>query len=137
MANSEGFLAFVLDGLDSLDVTARKMFGEVGLYAGPVFFGIVAGDVLYLRVGDSNRAPYSEADSKPFRPFADRPASTRYFSVPPGVLESPAELVAWSRAAVEAAKAEQTARRRPAAGPSRRVRPRTSTAASSRRRKRR
>jgi DNA transformation protein len=137
MANSKGFLAFVLDGLESLDVTARKMFGEVGLYSGPVFFGIVAGDVLYLRVGDSNRASFSGADSKPFRPFADRPASTKYFSVPPGVLESRDDLVAWSRAAIEAAQAGETAKRRPAARPSKRVRPRTSTAASSRGRTRR
>ncbi len=136
MANSEGFLAFVIDQLGSLDVTTRKMFGEAGLYSGPVFFGIVAGDVLYLRVGESNRASFTSVDSTPFRPFADRPASKRYFSVPADVLESPADLVSWTRAAIEAAQT-QTERPRPAAAPASRARPRTSTAASSRARKRR
>jgi DNA transformation protein len=137
MANSDGFLAFVLDQLGPLDVTARKMFGEVGLYSGAVFFGIVAGDVLYLRVGAHNRASFEGVDSRPFRPFADRPASTTYFSVPPAVLESPDELVAWSRAAVRVAEEGSPTQRAPAAQPSKKARPRTSTAASSRVRTRR
>ena len=136
MANSEGFLAFVLDQLDAVDVTARKMFGEVGLYSGPVFFGILADDVLYLRVADSNRERFEAVDSSPFRPFADRPPSRKYFSVPASVLESPADLVSWTRAAIEAAQM-QTERPRRAAAPASRARPRTSTAASSRARKRR
>ena len=136
MANSKGFVAFVLDQLESLDVTARKMFGEAGLYSGPVFFGIVAGDVLYLRVGASNRESFKGVDSAAFRPFADRPASTKYFSVPADVLESPADLVSWTRAAIEAAQTE-TDRPRRAAAPASRVRRPRSTAASSRARKRR
>ena len=136
MANSEGFLAFVLDQLDSLDVTARKMFGEAGLYSGPVFFGIVAGDVLYLRVGESNREVFEGVDTAPFRPFPDRPASTKYFSVPADVLESPADLVRWSRAAIEAAQS-RSEKRRPAAAAASRVGPQRSTAAPSRGRKRR
>ena len=137
MANSDGFLAFALDQLDPLAVTARKMFGEVGLYSGTIFFGIVAGDVLYLRVGDSNRASFERKDSAPFRPFADRPASTKYFSVPASVLESPDELVVWSRAAVRAAKGASPKKRAPAARSSTTVRRRTSTTASSRGRTRR
>lgn len=140
MANSEGFLTFVLDQLEVMSVTVRKMFGEVGLYSGPVFFGIVAGDVVYLRVGDSNRALFEGADSTPFRPFADRPASTKYFSVPARVLESSGELVTWSRAALEAAKdagSGVAVKRRRAAESSSTRRPATSTAASGRGRKRR
>ena len=86
MANTEGFVRFVLDQLEPLDVTARKMFGEAGLYSGSVFFGIVAGDVLYLRVGASNSASFDAVESTPFRPFDDRPASTKYFSVPASVV---------------------------------------------------
>ena len=48
---------FVLDQLAGLDgLRARAMFGGVGLYAGEVFFGIVAADVLYFKVDDSTRA---------------------------------------------------------------------------------
>ena len=49
--------AFVLDQLDELgDVVPRAMFGGVGLYCRGVFFGIMARDVLYLKVDDRNRA---------------------------------------------------------------------------------
>jgi TfoX/Sxy family transcriptional regulator of competence genes len=41
---------------------------------------------------------------KPFRPFPSRRGSMRYYEVPLGVLESPDELVAWARRAVEAAR---------------------------------
>lgn len=135
MANSEGFVSFVLDQLESLDVTVRKMFGEAGLYSGSVFFGILAGDVLYLRVGDSNRSAFERARSTPFRPFEDGRASKKYFSVPVSVLESPNDLVKWSRAAI--AEAQAGSATRPAAAPASRRRPPKSTAASSRGRTRR
>lgn len=134
MANSDGFVRFVLDQLEPLDVSARKMFGEAGLYSGPVFFGIVAGDVLYLRVGDSNRAAFEAVDSTPFSPFEERPASRKYFSVPVDVLESP-DLVKWARASIAAA--QEGSATRPAAAPASRRTPRRSTAASSRGRRRR
>lgn len=104
MANSDGFVRFVLDQLEPLDVTARKMFGEAGLYSGSVFFGILADDVLYLRVGDSNRASFQRVDSQPFLPLPGRPPSRKYFSVPVEILESPTDLVAWARAAIAAAR---------------------------------
>ena len=51
------FKTFVLDQLDELgDVTPKSMFGGVGLYQRGVFFGILARDTLYLKVGDPNRA---------------------------------------------------------------------------------
>ena len=54
---SDTFKAFVLDQLEELgDVTPKSMFGGVGLYHRGVFFGIIARDTLYLKVGDANRA---------------------------------------------------------------------------------
>jgi TfoX/Sxy family transcriptional regulator of competence genes len=50
-------------------VTAKKMFGGVGLYIDMVFFGLIADDVLYLKVDDSNRADYEAEGMKPFKPF--------------------------------------------------------------------
>jgi TfoX/Sxy family transcriptional regulator of competence genes len=38
-----------------------------------------------------------------FRPFPNRPASVRYFSVPADVRESPRDLVRWARRAIESA----------------------------------
>lgn len=100
---SEAFKTFVLDQLEALDVTAKSMFGGVGLYSRGVFFGIVARDTLYLKVGELNRAGFARAGMKPFKPYPDRSGSMNYFAVPLGVLESANELTAWARKAVAVA----------------------------------
>jgi DNA transformation protein len=102
---TDGFRSFVLDQLEELgDVTARSMFGGVGLYHGGVFFGILARDTLYLKVDASNLADYERAAMKPFRPYPGRQTGTmRYYSVPLEVLESPIDLAVWARKAIAAA----------------------------------
>ena len=107
LASSEAFETFVLDQLSDLgDVTARKMFGGVGLYCDGYFFGIIARDEVYLKVDDHTRATFEGAGSHPFKPYADRPMTMQYYSVPVDVLESAPELVAWARKAVGVARGE-------------------------------
>ena len=79
------------------------MFGGVGLYCDGVFFGILARDVLYLKVDDRNRGDYERAGMKPFKPYPHRAGTMRYYAVPVGVLEARLELVEWARKAVAAA----------------------------------
>ncbi|HEV3217799.1 MAG TPA: TfoX/Sxy family protein [Vicinamibacterales bacterium] len=101
---SAGFKSFVLDQLEELgDVTPRSMFGGVGLYHRGVFFGILARDTLYLKVGDANRADYERARMKAFRPYPNRSGKMRYHAVPLEVLESAPELAAWARKAIAVA----------------------------------
>jgi DNA transformation protein len=102
---SDGFKSFVLDQLEELgDVTPRSMFGGVGLYHRGVFFGLLARDTLYLKVGAGSLADYERAGMKPFRPYPGRQTgTTRYYSVPLEVLESPIDLAAWARKAIAAA----------------------------------
>ena len=80
------------------------MFGGIGLYAGDVFFGIVAADVLYLKVGDANRADYERAGAEPFAPYPTGKMSTSYYSVPAGVLEDSRTLVRWVTRSIDAAR---------------------------------
>ena len=99
----DSFRDFVLAQLDALgDVTARAMFGGIGLYHRGVFFAIVAGDVLYFRVDDGNRRDFERRHAPPFQPYAER-ASTKYFAVPADILENADDLAAWVRKAVRAA----------------------------------
>lgn len=99
------FRQFVLDQLEDLgDVTARWMFGGVGLYQRGVFFGIVAGDVLYLKVDDSTRPEYERHGMLPFNPYPKRSGTMKYYAVPVGVLESASELATWARKAVRVAR---------------------------------
>ncbi len=105
---SEAFRTFVLDQLSELgDVTPRSMFGGAGLYYRGIFFGIIARDVLYLKVDDRNRVDYEGAGMKPFRPYPDRAGTMQYCSVPPDVLESAFELAKWARKSVAAAERSQ------------------------------
>ena len=101
---SDGFRAFVLDQFEELgDVTPKAMFGGVGLYHNGLFFGILAGDVLYLKADDRTRATFERAGSKPFKPYPDRAGTMQYYSVPVEVLESPLDLAKWARDAIAAA----------------------------------
>ena len=98
MSVSEEFLAYILDQLSSWGgVTARKMFGGAGLYRDGKMFGLVADDVAYLKVDDSNRGDFEAVGSSPFRPYPDKPTSMSYFEVPPDVLERPEELIEWAQ----------------------------------------
>ena len=101
---SASFKSFVLDQLEELGgVTSRSMFGGVGLYHRGVFFGILARDTLYLKVGDSNRADYLRAGMKAFKPYPDRSGTMKYYAVPLDVLESAPELAVWAGKAIAVA----------------------------------
>jgi DNA transformation protein len=116
---SEAFRTFVLDQLEEMGgVIPRSMFGGVGLYCRGVFFGIIARDVLYLKVDDTNRSDFERRQSRPFRPFPGRSSSKQYFAVPVDVLESPLDLAEWARKAVAAAG---SGRRKPESRTSKRV----------------
>lgn len=96
---------FVLDQLGRVpDLRSRRMFGGVGIYSGDYFFALIAADELFFKVDDSTRAGYEAAGSEPFRPVINRrEVSMSYWSVPVEVLEDPAELALWARAAIRVA----------------------------------
>ncbi len=74
MAVTDSFLDDVLEQLAGIGrVRSRRMFGAVGLYAGDVFFAIVADNVVYLKVDEVTRGDFIDRGMGPFRPFPDRP----------------------------------------------------------------
>ena len=77
MAVNESFRSFVLDQLSRVatGVRSRSMFGGVGIYSGDLFFALIDGDTLYLKVGDSNRGDFEARGLGPFRPFGDATAT--------------------------------------------------------------
>ena len=115
MRVSSGFRAFVLDQLAGLSgIHDRAMFGGVGLYAGDVFFGILASDVLYFKVDDSNRQDYKLAGSRPFMPYPGQTMTMSYYAVPIEIVEDAATLVVWATRAVDVAKVSKKSARKPA-----------------------
>jgi DNA transformation protein len=111
MAVTGGFKDYVLAQFEEFgEVTARAMFGGIGLYKRDMFFGIVAADFLYLKVDDQNRPKFEEAGMPPFKPFEDRSGKMEYYQVPVEVLESATELARWAKESV--AVAQRAAARR-------------------------
>jgi DNA transformation protein len=103
MPASNNYLDFVQDQLHGIgEITVKRMFGGAGLYLDGVFFAIVADDVLYFKVDDSNRPEYETAGMQPFRPFNGDTVMS-YYEVPIEVLEDPDELKPWVAGAVGAA----------------------------------
>ena len=92
------------------------MFGGVGLYAGDLFFALLAGDVLYLKADDATRGKLEAAGARPFQPYPDRGSGTmQYYSVPAAILEDSDELIVWAKKSVAVARAQRAsppARRR-------------------------
>ena len=114
MASRE-FCDHVLDLLSHIDgISARTMFGGFGLYKGRVMFALIADDVLFYKVGASNRADYEDAGSKPFTyEGKNKPIQMSYWQVPEDVLEDSEDLRDWTMNAYDAAlKAKSRQQRR-------------------------
>jgi DNA transformation protein len=107
MAVSEGFQNYVLEQLGELGgVKPRRMFGGVGLYHDALFFALIDDDVLYFKVGASNREDYVARGMKAFCPFPDQPEyAMGYYQVPADVLEEPSDLATWARRSCDVALA--------------------------------
>jgi DNA transformation protein len=98
MPVSEDFLEYLYDQFYLLGpITVRKMFGGAGIYHAQKIFGLVADDILYLKVDDANRDRFLQAGSSPFQPFPDKRETMSYYEIPPDVLENPEELVLWAK----------------------------------------
>jgi DNA transformation protein len=113
MASSNSFRDYVLDQLSALPgVRARAMFGGIGVYAGDLFFALIASDILYLKVDDSNRAQFVAAGSDAFHPYPDKPSSMTmpYYDVPVSVLEDAGTLVRWARQSIAVAERKTAAK---------------------------
>ena len=124
MAVSDDYRSFVLEQLQTAgQVTARRMFGGVGLYLDGLFFALIDDDTVYLKADESNRARFEQAGSRPFRPFPDRPEQAMgYWQVPAEVLEDADELAIWAREAMMVALAARTKRPARRRAPARRGR---------------
>lgn len=82
----------------------RSMFGGVGIYAGDLFFALLAEDRMYMKVDDSNRADFTAAGMEPFRPFPDHDFVMSYYEVPLEVIENRDRLGEWATRSIEVAR---------------------------------
>ncbi len=104
MSVSQQYQDYVIEQLSTIGyVTAKKMFGGVGLYADGIFFALIANDTLYQKVDDTNRQDYESAGMDAFRPYPDKTRTMQYYEVPVEVLEDEEALNDWARKSIAVA----------------------------------
>jgi DNA transformation protein len=100
VAVSDEFLEYVVDQLSTWgEVRAKRMFGGAGLFYQGKMFGLIADDVVYLKVSDSNRGDFDQAGAKPFQPYKNKKTTMPYYEIPSEVLEDRDELARWAEKA--------------------------------------
>src|SRR4051812_604465 len=116
MAVNSSFRSFVLDQLSRITtgVRARSMFGGVGIYARDVFFALIDGDTLYLKVDDTNRGDFEARGLGRFRPFGEGGETMQYYALDESLIEDLDELRRWSEKAIAVAVSKKAAKRKPA-----------------------
>jgi len=86
-------------------VSARRMFGGVGLFLNGLMFGLIAREELFFKVGDANRPAYEAAGEAPFTYETKNGTNTlgSYWRCPPDLLDDAEMFQAWAREAIAAA----------------------------------
>lgn len=93
------------------EVSSRRMFGGVGVYANGLFFALIDDDVLYLKGDETLKGEFEAAGSHAFDPFGDgRPMA--YWSAPAEALDDQDALLDWSRKSLAVAARAATRKKR-------------------------
>ncbi len=105
MAADTGEIAHLLELLETLaPLSARRMFGGWGVYAGGVMVALVADGELLLKTDAQSRPQFEQAGSRPFVFRArGRELAMSYWSVPEDALDSSHAMRPWARLALDAA----------------------------------
>ncbi|MEX0838784.1 MAG: TfoX/Sxy family protein [Parvibaculum sp.] len=113
MAVSAEYKEFVTEQLEPLGpVRIRNMFGGAGVYLDDLMFGLIAGETLFFKVDERNRADYEAEDSGPFiyEPPSGKTIAMSYYELPERLYDEPDELTDWARKALDAALAAKAAK---------------------------
>ena len=87
------------------------MFGGVGIYAGELFFALLADDTLYFKVDDSNRPDFERRAMVPFQPYGEGGEVMQYYQVPADLLDDPDALRPWAEKAIAVAARKRKGKR--------------------------
>ena len=86
-------------------VTARKMFGGHGLYAGRAMFAIVIDGVAFFKTDEENRADFESAGGQPFTyEHNGRTTVMSFWTLPESAWANPHRFLPWAASALHAAR---------------------------------
>lgn len=90
--------------IDFGPIRSRKMFGGHGIYHQDLMFGLVADDVLYLKVDAENREAFEALDLEPFTYNKNgKDFAMSYYRMPEECYDDPTEAARWAKLAFDAA----------------------------------
>ena len=114
MAVSREYREFVLEQLGRVaaPITSRAMFGGVGVYSGGLFFALMAGETIYLKVDDTNRGDFEAVGMGPFRPFECDQQTMHYYELPAELLEDADALRPWVEKSVDVARRSRKSKKK-------------------------
>ncbi|NJN47504.1 MAG: TfoX/Sxy family protein [Candidatus Competibacteraceae bacterium] len=112
---ADEFVAYLLELLHAFGpVRARAMFGGYGLYREGLMFGLVADDMLYLKVDDQSRTEFIAQGLTPFVYHKQgKPYSMSYYLAPLEALEDAELMRQWAQKGYAAALRSRTKKNRP------------------------
>ncbi len=86
------------------EVSCRKMFGGYGVFYDGIMFGLVADDILYLKVDSTSAIRFQKLDLPQFEyPKGDKMVKLSYFQAPDVIYDDSAEAILWARRSYETA----------------------------------
>jgi len=86
------------------EISSRKMFGGHGIYHDDVIIGLVANEMLYLKVDSVSVARFEEYGLTQFTyPKGKKLVGMSYYLAPEEALEDPSEMREWAKLAYDAA----------------------------------
>jgi len=95
-------------------VSVRGMFGGAGVFketpVGKLMFALVADEVIYLKVGEGNRAAFEERALEPFvyETKNGKRGVMSYCRMPEACFDDADEIKSWAMAAIDAAIAAKS-----------------------------
>lgn len=117
MAVSAAYLDMLKELLAPIGIiSVRRMFGGAGVYCDGTIFGLVADDVLHLKVDETTRARFEAEGCGPFQyELGDGTMQSlaSYHRAPDRLLDEPDELLDWARQAILASRRAASAKPKP------------------------
>jgi DNA transformation protein and related proteins len=105
MAKLDPFVEYLLELLHPLPgVMTKRMFGGYGIFRDSLMFGLVADDLLYLKVDDESVGDFVARGLEPFVYIKEgKPMPMSYYQAPGEALDNPDDMVEWAGKAYTAA----------------------------------
>lgn len=117
------FVTYIVDLMQSIGpVNAKAMFGGYGIFLNGIMFGLIADNVLYLKVDKEIESDFKEMGLGPFMySKKGKEFKMSYFQAPEATLEDVDEMNKWAtiafNSALRAASKKQKNRKYPARRP--------------------